>query len=65
MAIFSIWVTDMECSLSHVSDPGVILKLHEVEKKRKYLAHSRKRLASCLATKWKLRYSKVCGFVHN
>eukprot|EP00978_Attheya_sp_CCMP212_P017781 scaffold47909_cov30-Attheya_sp.AAC.1 len=39
MAIFNIWVTDVECSFSHVSDPGVTLKLHEVEKKRKYLAH--------------------------
>eukprot|EP00978_Attheya_sp_CCMP212_P014443 scaffold36813_cov66-Attheya_sp.AAC.2 len=30
---------DMECPLQRGSDPGVILKCHEVEKKQKYLAH--------------------------
>eukprot|EP00978_Attheya_sp_CCMP212_P019663 scaffold55321_cov75-Attheya_sp.AAC.4 len=29
----------MECPLQCGSDPGVILKCHEVEKKRKYLEH--------------------------
>eukprot|EP00978_Attheya_sp_CCMP212_P012129 scaffold30133_cov43-Attheya_sp.AAC.2 len=38
-AIFDFWVTDIECPSQCGSDPGVILKCHEVEKKRKYLAH--------------------------
>eukprot|EP00978_Attheya_sp_CCMP212_P025053 scaffold79797_cov36-Attheya_sp.AAC.1 len=31
--------TDTECPSQRGSDPGVILKCHEAEKKRKYLAH--------------------------
>ena len=38
-AIFDIQVTDTECPLQRGSDPGVILKHHEVEKKQKYLVH--------------------------
>eukprot|EP00978_Attheya_sp_CCMP212_P000452 scaffold896_cov58-Attheya_sp.AAC.4 len=38
-AMFNIWVTDMECPSQCGSDPGVILKRHEAEKKRKYVVH--------------------------
>jgi hypothetical protein len=38
-AIIDIQVMDTECPLQRGSDPGVILKHHEAEKKRKYLVH--------------------------
>eukprot|EP00978_Attheya_sp_CCMP212_P018414 scaffold50382_cov35-Attheya_sp.AAC.2 len=38
-AMFDIQVMDTECPSQRGSDPGVILKCHEAEKKRKYLAH--------------------------
>jgi hypothetical protein len=38
-AIFDIRVTDTECPSQRGQDSGAILKRHEAEKKRKYLAH--------------------------